>query len=276
MQIHLPILLCCVLSLSACFEPQEGCRDIAATNFDASADRDCEVECCTYPNLQIGVVQHYDTLTYVENQAYPDVNGRPFILRSVAFYLSDFQVFQQGNSYAVTDTVGLFTLPLTGTDTLREIFTDDFVLVRRGPLVNPVGTFRNDGSFESIRFRLGLDDRAQRVVPSKSPTGHPLYTQPDSLWHGRTEGFVFMQIVVARDTAAGTPSDTISLKKADINNFIFDAPGPFLHETGYNFNILLDVDHKQLLNGIDWTTGDISTWKSQIVANLPATFSVSQ
>lgn len=271
----LPFLLF-TLSLPACYEPQEGCRDIVATNFDASADKDCEVDCCSYPKLQIGVVQHYDTLTYIENQAYPGLNNHWFILKNVSFYLSDFQLSQQGTPYIVSDTVGLYTLPPTGADTLREIFTDDFVLVRRTPLINQVGTFRNDGTFENIRFRLGLDDHAQRVVPSKAPAGHPLRTQSDSLWHGRSEGFVFMQIVVARDTITGTLPDTISLKKADIQDFIFSAAGNFQHKTGYDFNVILDVDHHKLLEGIDWTTGDISTWKTQIVANLPHTFSVSQ
>lgn len=276
MQVKIPILLCLVLCLSACYEPQEGCQDIAATNFDASADKDCEMPCCIYPKLRMGVNQHYDSLSYVENTRYRNASGQWFVLRNVSFYLSDFQLFQQGVEHIVSDTVGLFTLPPTGTDTLREIFTDDFVLVRRVPLVNEVGTFRTDGNFENLRFRLGLDDQAQQVVPSRAPAGHPLRPQGDSLWHGHSEGFVFMQVIVARDTFPGTVSDTISLKKADIGNFVFDVTGAFKHETGYNFDLILDVDHAQLLRGIDWTTGDISAWKSQIVANLPHTFSVSQ
>ncbi|HOY03853.1 MAG TPA: hypothetical protein PLO67_00550 [Saprospiraceae bacterium] len=261
-------------SLVACYEPQEGCQDIAATNFDASADKDCD--CCTYPDLQIGVSQHYDTQLYIENNVYVASDGHPFILKNVSFYLSDFQLFQNGTEYVVSDTAGLYTFSQVGNDTLREIFTDDFILVRRVPLINVAGSFRNDGIFDKIQFRLGLDDNAQRVIPSRAPAGHPLRTQADSLWHGRTEGFVFLQVVVARDTFAGTVPDTISLKKADLNNAVFSATGTFKHETGYDFNIILDVDHKKLLEGIDWTTGDISAWKSQIVSNLQGALSVTQ
>lgn len=259
---------------TACYEPQEGCRDIAATNFDASADKDCD--CCTYPDLQIGVSQHYDTQLYVENNVYTTSNGHPFILKNVSFYLSDFQLFQNGTGYVVSDTAGLYTFSQFGNDTLREIFTDDFILVRRIPLINVAGSFRNDGIFDKIQFRVGLDDNAERVIPSRAPAGHPLRTQADSLWHGRTEGFVFLQVVVARDTFAGTIPDTISLKKADLNNAVFSATGTFKHETGYDFNIILDVDHKKLLQGIDWTTGDISAWKSQIASNLQGALSVTQ
>ena len=49
---RISLCLYVVLSLTACFEPQEGCTDIAATNFDASADENC-TDCCTYPKLQL-------------------------------------------------------------------------------------------------------------------------------------------------------------------------------------------------------------------------------
>lgn len=263
--------LCCVV---ACYEPQEGCQDISATNFDASADKDCA--CCTYPKLRIGVSQFYGDDLFIENSRYVASDGHPFVLKNVSFYLSDFQLFRNGETFTVSDTVGLYTLPATGNDTMREVFTDDFVLVRRTPIINEAGTFRYDGSFDQMKFRLGLDDQAQRVVPSRAPAGHPLRTQSDSLWHGRNEGFVFMQVVVARDTLAGTKPDTISLKKADLPDFIFSATGPFVHKTGYNFDIVLEIDHRELLNGIDWTTGDISAWKLQIVSNLPGALSVYQ
>jgi hypothetical protein len=271
---HAAFFLAIVCALSACYDPQEGCRDIAATNFDASADKDCD--CCVYPKLQIGVVQHYDALTYLENGKYTASDGHRFILKNVSFYLSDFQFLQNGNPVFVSDTIGLYTLPLTGNDTMRQVFTDDFVLVRRAPVINEAGTFRNDGDFEQIQFRIGLDDLAERVVPSRAPAGHPLRTQSDSLWHGRSEGYVFLQVIVVRDTMEGTKPDTISLKKADLPNAVFTANGTFRHETGYNFNIILDVDHKILLDGIDWTTGDISAWKSRIASNLPGALSVSQ
>ncbi len=264
-----------IFCLTACFEPQEGCQDIAATNFDASADEQCS-DCCTYPKLQLEVVQRYDTLTFLENRPYQASNGQWFVLKSVSLYLSDFQLFQNGESFMVSDTVGLRTYAPTGSDTLREIFTDDFVLVRRTPLVNEVGTFRNDGVFEKVRFRLGLDADAQRVIPRLAPAGHPLRIQSDSLWHERAAGFVFAQVIVARDTITGTIPDTLALTQADLPDFFLEGTGAFVHETGYNFTIKLTADHKKLLDGIDWTTGDISAWKVRIAANMQDAFSVSQ
>ncbi|HMV23421.1 MAG TPA: hypothetical protein PKA71_03780, partial [Saprospiraceae bacterium] len=39
-----------VLFFTACYQPKEGCLDINATNFDATADEEC---CCQYPVLQL-------------------------------------------------------------------------------------------------------------------------------------------------------------------------------------------------------------------------------
>lgn len=275
MKRQISLCLCVIMCLTACFEPQEGCQDIAATNFDASADKDCD-DCCTYPALQLEVVQRYDTLTFLENRPYEAANGQWFILKSVSLYLSDFQLFQNGESAVVSDTVGLRTYAPTGSDTLREIFTDDFVLVRRTPLLNEVGTFRNDGVFDRVRFRIGLDAGAQRIIPRLAPAGHPLRIQTDSLWYGPDRGFVFAQVIVARDTLLGTIPDTLALTQADLPDFFLEANGTFVHETGYDFNLKLNADYKKLLEGIDWTTGDISAWKTRIVANIPAAFSVSQ
>jgi hypothetical protein len=258
-----------------CFEPKEGCLDIAATNFEAAADNPCP-DCCTYPQLGIEVIQRYDTLTFLENRNYPSPNGQWFRLNSAAFYLSDFQLFQSGTPLQVSDTVQLQAFAATGPDTVKETLTDDILLVRRTPVQYNVGEFRPDGSFESLQWRLGLPEAAQRVIPRLAPSNHPLRLQSDNLWKGRDTGFVFLRLVLARDTLPGTQPDTLSFTKADLPNALFTGNGPFQHAIGYNFNLKLTVDYKRMLEGINWATGSISAWKSQITDNLPAAFILSQ
>jgi hypothetical protein len=259
--------------LPACFEPQEGCLDIAATNFDASADKDC---CCEYPQLILSLDQRFGDPIFLNDSIYLSTDGHPFRIRSIAFYLSDFQLFQNGNALAVSDTLTLQTFAEAANDTLPTRFTDDFLLVRRTPIDYAVGTFRPDGAFERVRFRLGLSAEAQRVVPSLAPTSHPLYLQSDSLWEGRDEGFVWLQAVVLRDTAAATLPDTLRLTRADVSDFFVDATNTFQHATGYNFRLALRADYQKLFDGLNWTAHDIPAWKAQMVANLPTVFSVSQ
>ena len=269
----LPLVTCFFLItfFSACFEPKEGCLDIAATNFDAGADKDC---CCEYPKLVLRVNQVYDTLLFRNDLLYLNSNGQLFRINSVAFYLSDFQLFQNGEVFRVSDTLTLHTF--MGNDTTSQLFTNDFQLVRRTPIDYVVGTFRQDGNFEEVSFRFGLSQDAQKVIPTKAPANHPLSAQLDSLWRGQTAGFVFLQVVVVRDSMVDTMPDTLSFLQSDLGEPRIGATGLFVHSTGYNFPLVLRVDYKKMFEGVNWSIHDTLGWKNTIIANLPGTFSVSQ
>lgn len=259
------------LCLSACFEPKEGCLDISATNFDASADNDC---CCEYPKLVLTVNQVYDTLLFRNDALYADANGHLFRIKSVAFYLSDFKLTQNSVPYQVSDTLTLKTF--MGNDTSSQLFVNDFQLVRRSLVLYEIGTFQLDGTFEQVAFRLGLSPEAQKVIPTKAPDGHPLEAQTDSLWRGQSQGFVFLQALVVQDTFPGTKADTIRIMEADLGQKFITATGSFNHPTGYDFPLVLKVDYKKLFDGINWSAHDIPAWKTKIISNLDAAFSVSQ
>src|SRR5690349_2250009 len=102
---HFMILLIpLVLCQQACFEPKYGCLDIAATNFNPAADKDC---CCRYPKLLLDVNQVYDTLVFRQDSLYPGTGGHLFRIRNVAFYLSDFQLIKDGVTFETEDVVDL-------------------------------------------------------------------------------------------------------------------------------------------------------------------------
>ncbi len=268
----LPILL-----LTSCFEPKQGCLDISAVNFDASADKDCEDEGCTcvYPKLQVVVDQRYDTLPYRRDSVYPSTAGPSFRLHEVVFYLSDFQIFRNGEVFTMSDTLGLRLFSQIGNDTLRQVFRNDFQLVRLETQTYAVGSFRESGLFSDVQIRLGLDAEPNRVIPALAPTGHPLSLQADSLWRNKAEGFVFLKVVVGRDVPS-TTRDTLTFTRADIGDFFIQQSGVFGHTNGYDFRLRLKADYQKLLGDINWTVGDKTAWKQQIIANLPLTFSVSQ
>ncbi len=275
MRLPFALLVLVLLIQSACFEPASGCLDIEATNFDASADKDC---CCEYPQLILDVVQNYGAGSFQENKPYPapyDTNHL-FKLNSIVFYLSEFQLIQNGQTYTVSDSVQLRAFGANVQDTVTNPFIDDFLLIRRLSLSNNVGTFRQNGNFDAARFRLGLSAATGRVIAPLAPAGHPLRTQTDSLWFGPAAGYVFARIVLTRDTFSTTIPDTISLTRADLGDFFLQSNGAVQHTTGADFRLRLLTDYQALMTGVNLTVHDISAWKTQIIANLTNVFSVSQ
>lgn len=260
------------LGLSACYEPREGCLEIEAANFDASADKNC---CCIYPVFNLTLLPRFDTLIWKPDTAYEYAPGKWFRLKQSVFYLSDFQFQQQGTTFLTTDTLSLNVWGAAG-DTSLTTFVNDFELVRRTAVNYSIGTFRPAGTFESVRFRIGLPDAAQKVIPELAPEGHPLRLQGENLWLGRDTGFVALKLVFTRDTFETTLPDTLTFSLPDFSGVVLQQDGPFFHEGGYDFNLQLTSDYRELFRNVDLSTGDKVAWKTQIVANLPQAFRVSQ
>ena len=261
-----------MLVCSACFEPREGCLDIAATNFDAAVDDNC---CCTYPALKLTMLPRYDTLVWKPDTAYEYSPGQWFRLKEAVFYLAEFQLVQNGETFKTEDTLSLSVLSSMG-DTVQQQFTNDFQLIRRTNVNYSVGTFQPSGTFESIGFTLGLGDDANRVLPALAPDGHPLAVQPEKLWLGTDTGFVALKLVFTRDTFSATVPDTLLFSRPDFDNSVIVKNGTFVHENGYDFSLEFTVNYREFFRGVDLSTGDISAWKAQIIGNLPEVFSVSQ
>jgi hypothetical protein len=226
---HYWALLLFVLTQNACFDPRDGCLDIAATNFNVYADKNC---CCTFPNLTLTVDQVYDTLLFRQDSLYAGTGGHLFRIKSVAFYLSDFELFKNGTSFKMGDSLVLKTYDAANNDTINQIFTDDFTLIRRTPLNNEVASFREDGIFDAIKFRLGLNTGAEKIISALAPTSHPLRPQPENL---SQSGYVFLQAIIVRDSMAATVADTLNFVRSDIGDFFIEGRWQFSAQNRLRF-----------------------------------------
>jgi hypothetical protein len=266
---YLPLFF--LLTLVSCYEPIEGCLDVEAVNFDVTADKNC---CCTYPALTLSVSQGFDTQIWFADSAYQNNLGQWFKLKKATWYFSEFALTQNGNTLSVTDTVQLKTL--NGIDTLEQAFTDDFILVRRSPVLYSIGDFRTSGAFDRIQFRLGLSEDARKILPSSALSSHPLAPQTEEMWRGIDTSYAAIQLIIQKDTLSSTIPDTLYFTRYDFDNFMIEESSTFIHETGFDFNVNLKINYLALFENVNWQNGDKSSWKSQIVANLPGAFTVSQ
>jgi hypothetical protein len=264
-----------LLGVTACDEPTEGCLDVEAVNFDVTADRACD-DCCTSPRLVCSVLQEYGGRVWKPDTAYQNAAGQWFRVKSISYYLSDFQLFRSGEAFVVEDTLRFRTFGAQVGDTTSEVLRNDFALVRRTAVDYPVGRFRPSGSFGSVQCRLGLDAPANRVVPSKAAAGHPLARQADSLWLSRPEGYVWLQIVLTKDSVAATAPDTLRFVAADFSSPVFfKNDDQFFHEQGFDLRVNLTADYAVLFADVNFGQPP-SNWKSQIATKLPLAFRFSK
>lgn len=267
-----------VVLLAACESPSRGCLDTEATNLDVSADKPCKDDCCTYPDLICNVSQVFNGETWIPDKLYTYGSDDSFRIKSVAFYLSGFQLSKGGVDYLTSDSITLKVFGASVGDTLESKFIDDFVLVRRFPVAQSVGKFRPSGVFDQFRCKLGLEPDANNVVPKYAPNGHPLLTQSDSLWLNRDDKYVWMQIVLVKNEDTATPPDTLRFTAADFGGtpFQISSNTALEHVTGFDFNFILQVKIDQMFSGVDFANTGSAAWKSKILANLSTTFDVSQ
>lgn len=259
------------LTASSCYEPQQGCLDVRAVNYYAGADENC---CCRYPKLILSSNQLYDTLLFRLDSLYPADNGQLFRIKNIVFYISDVELGKAGETVRTSDSLQFRLFNAVQNDTLRQWLRDDATLIRRSPLDNQVATFSEDGYFDRIKFRIGLSDNLNSVIPALTPVSHPLYTQKENL-HGNN-GYVFLRAVIVRNSDPALAPDTIDLTIADIPDLFVESQGDFYHELGRDFRLTLNADWSRLFDGIDLSDYDIPQWKIRMASNLKDVFSVSQ
>jgi hypothetical protein len=277
-QFIFPIICTSICLLWACDPPKEGCLDEEATNFDVTADRNCD-NCCIAPQLVCTVEQKFNNKVWKPDSIYSNNLGQYFIIRSAAFYLSNFEALQNLNTFRVSDTLGFRVFGNAVGDTTRQVITDDVALVRRTALEYPIGAFLPAGFFYQLNATIGLDSIPNAVVPRYAPSGHPLGRQSDSLWLSRTEGFCWMQLVIQRDTTPNTPTDTLRFTAADFVNkkpLKITGTGNFFHEPGFDFDFKLTINYGALFHQINVKQSPISQIKSTIISNLPTSVAIDQ
>lgn len=258
--------LCLALNfgLISCYEPEEGCLDVAAKNFQVDADVDCPDGCCEYPSLKltlshrVGEPGNDEPLRYL-TAVYTDALRQVFRVQKMQYYLSNFLLHAaDGNTVSVTDLLSVQSFNTDGSLTDNQL-TDDFLLI------NPsfsnsltVGEIQVNGTFEAISFSLGLNELANQTDTSSVEEGHPLGSIDDPMYVDEDQGYAFLEAAILRDTIA---SDTIPTEVSVVGvdqriDYFIPFDQPFALNPGYNINISLHINYATWLNAIENVRND--------------------
>lgn len=261
--------------LPSCYEPQEGCLDIQATNFDAEADNQCP-DCCTYPNMALGFrhrVVKADTffnLVYLDS-VYNDDFGQPYRFKNIQFYVSNFHLIRpDGSEELVSDQL---QFELQGTEEKISV-ENNFALVNRNTFTDyTLGTYVVSGDFAGMRFALGVEGEANQADPNTLPEDHPLHIEED-MYFNADSGYVFNRIELFRDTTAADTIPTVLEIGLNDNLREVTLPASFNLIEGFDIVVTLQVDYLTWFRGVDIKNDSEEQMRDKIVQNITESFSI--
>jgi methanobactin biosynthesis MbnP-like protein len=265
--------------VSACYEPKEGCLDLDAVNYDASADDPC-VDCCQMPALSVSfshqallATQTDTTINFKYDSLYPsplDKNHYFQITRS-RFFISNLHLVKvDGTEVGVQDSIEL-EAPAGDTVTVE----DNFVKVDRDIFQGATpGTIVTTGNFDRMRFTLGLSDALRQTDPISVPAKHALDVAGDSLMYAEGTGYLSHLLIFKRDTLSATVP--IELKMTEPVTIELPLPQTIEVLRGFNLSLKLKINYLAWFEDIDLVNDSELTIEQKLVENLPKAFSVTE
>lgn len=257
-KVHRIILLLAGFLLLACSKPKEGCLDIRATNFDATADESC---CCTYPVLRLLLSHAAGSVFHSPDSTYVNDLGQTCRITGVDYFLSDVRLLVQGQGWLrVSDS-----LTLTREDGTNLTVVDDIIHVSRNQSSYSVGTILMDGVLDSISFRVGLVADLVPIDPEAFPSDHPLYDPPVNLVDS-TDGFGSVAVKLIAPAQNG---DTLTWHSALTARVVLGVGQSI--QIGYDVEVPLTVDYLQWVREEDVALPsviDVTDWMARIALSF--------
>ncbi len=280
-------LLLLLFLFQSCYTPTEGCLDINATNFDASADEQCE-SCCTYPELELTVFHSVITesslgadscINHSSSFALTNGDDNVFQINDIEFYLSDFQlVMMDGTIKEVEDTITLSIYEDIVTQISKDtLVKDDFVLITRSQPTYSIGNFTGPGAYMQVKFKVGIPSVLSTTDVDTLATSHPLSSSQGMHFGARDTGFILQNFSVVNDTATSLTAITAyEIGKDDFNTIDVELDFFRNFDPGFDITIPLKVNYSKWLQGINFATDSEATIKATIVSNTAEAFEIDE
>jgi hypothetical protein len=262
-----PSVFLCFLFLMQCQAPVVGCLDARATNFDVTAAKPCDDNCCLFPNLKIQLDYAFDTFNFNFNTSYKfGTDSIRFI--SSQFYISNVQLLKDdGTKASVLDSILLFR----DKDTLRV--PNYYALAGKNNGFEALfGKFNQVGVYSKVSFNMGLDLEASKTIPSKMPQNSPLSIRSDSMYISSEKQYIFNKMTVVRIT---NKRDTFSFAIKNLIPIALKGSRSLVLKEGFDAIIPLRIDYKKWLDGVIFTD-PINSIQDKIVSNTEKAFIFNQ
>ena len=257
-----------------CVEDQEGCLDLAATNFDVEADIECAEPCCEFPELVL-TVRHR-----IVSADWPDSVQRfryatPYLLGTgndsisfdgFRFYLQNFVLkLTNGTEMQVADQLEIFS-PTEGALTI----TDDVVRIDQAAFgARPLGSFLPGSGVAGLRFEVGLPAAWGQVAPTDYPQGHPLRVGQSEPTYDTLDGY--SSLAAAWRIPPSAPDSTV-VRFLGALPVALVLPEPVALRPGFDVNLEVRLRYDRLFAQVNLASATTGTLTGAIVDQLPNSF----
>ena len=255
------------LLFTQCQEPVKGCLDARATNFDVTAAKPCEDDCCVFPSLKVQIDYAFDTFNFNFKTPYKfGTDSISFI--SSQFYMSNIRLIKNDSTKAtVIDSILLFR----ERDTLRV--PNYYALIgKNNGFEALLGKFNQVSVYSKVSFNIGLDIEASKTVPSKMLSSSPLSIKSDSMYITSEKQYIFNKMTIVR---ASKPKDTLQFMIKTLKPMELKGTTNLVLKEGFDAIIPLKIDYKKWLEGVNFSD-PVNSIEQKIVNNTDKAFLFNQ
>ncbi len=255
---------CLLVTSSACLEKEDGCRDVAATNFAADAEVDCEDDCCNYPSITLEI-EHAAGDTVLRYGDTIEFDNKSIYFLETSFYINGISLTGIDQNLTINDEI-----TLTDRNGNKNLTVDDVEVISRDipNFSYDIGSFRGEGNFETLNFQLGLTSIQAATNPATVPTSHPL-SPSDGLFELPDSNYVFTRLRLVNVNNNDTLQYNIHTS-VNIN-----LPYVVGIERSFDHTIPLKVDYLKWIEGINFAD-DPQVTTQTIVNNLSNALSIRE
>ncbi|MBK8700825.1 MAG: hypothetical protein IPN29_15285 [Saprospiraceae bacterium] len=259
---YLLLVLMLVIGLPGCYEKKSGCLDIAAVNYDASADEDCS-DCCLYPSIKIAMDHLFGNGTLVFNDTLFTNQNHAFLLLDQKFYLGAIAFMNEKGFPLTLQNQTPFTLK----DGTTRSFADDYKLCIRNVSLITINTFRWSGAVASASYGPGLEEPFNDI-DADIVSGSSDLSSERGMTDAENNYLTYYLKVIGGMSLKDTMEINISGRWRV--NKKFNPSIPIV--SGKDLVVPIAIDYNKLFQNVPFQTANAFDIKAQLMANMESAF----
>ena len=243
-KVFLLLSLCSsILILDSCVESTIGCLDPFSSNYDLSADDECDDDCCNYPSFTLSTQYLFGEETMDSSLYYTNDVDSYFKLRSFYLVLSEFGLDGDMGSYEIRSKLDNKTIP------------DDLLGLRFRNSSNSPGTIAIEDSIRVINFTLGLPDELDDPINPDLDYSVIEFLN-DSMYYDLSANQFYKMIVdIEVDSVS---NEEIQIGLTDLGD-IFQSNVTAGTTRGNSMSIQLLIDFERLFSGVQFQDANVES-----------------